>query len=66
MLNLFKNCPGFVIFGAVVLGLFLFLQTSGRASGGSKVPQRMDTKQIRSSSPGSWTYIYWSHGVRGK
>lgn len=66
MINAIKNCPGFVIFGILVLGFFLVLQTSGRASGGSKAPQRMDTKQIRSSAPGSWTYVYWAHGVRGK
>lgn len=61
-----KSSPVFIIFGALILGLYLFVETSGVAFGGSKKEKRVDPQQIRSSSPGSWTYIYWAHGSRGK
>lgn len=66
MLNALKNTPGFLVFGTIVLGLYLWAETSGVAFGGSKKEQRVDPREIRSSSPGSWTYIYWAHGSRGK
>jgi hypothetical protein len=66
MLSHLKNFPGYLAFGGVVLALYLWLEMTGVAFGGAKAPQKMDPTQIRSSSPGSWTYIYWSHGSRGK
>ena len=66
MLSILKAAPGYLVFGAAVLVLYFWLEMSGVAFGGSKAPERMDPNQIRSSSPGSWTYIYWHHGSRGK
>lgn len=66
MADLLKNTRGFLVYAAVILGLFYWLQTSGHAAGGSRKDARVDPKEIRSSSPGSWTYIYWAHGSRGK
>lgn len=66
MLDAVKKCPGLCAMGALVIGGFILLESSGWARGGSRAPQRIDPKQIRSSSPGSWTYLYWTHGSRGK
>lgn len=66
MFNALKSSPGFLVFGLAVLALYVTAETSGMAFGGSKKAQRVDTSQIRSTSPGSWTYIYWAHGSRGK
>ncbi|MEL6714930.1 MAG: hypothetical protein AAFP86_14205 [Planctomycetota bacterium] len=66
MFDAIKRSPRYFGFGAIVIVLFLLLQTSGRASGGKTRPERIDPKQIRSASPGSWTYVYWAYGSRGK
>lgn len=66
MLRAFNHYRIYTAFGLVVVALFVFLETSGAARGGSKAPERIDPQQIRSTSPGSWTFLYWSHGMRGK
>ena len=66
MFDSLKKSPLMLGFGAVVLGSYLFAEFSGVAFGGSKKPQRLDPTQIRQQSPGSWSYIYWAHGSRGK
>lgn len=66
MASSLRSSAGFLVYAAVVLGLFLWLETGGYAFGGSRKPQRIDPKEIRSSAPGSWTYVYWAHGSRGK
>ena len=58
--------PKSLILGVVVIALYLWLEMTGMAFGGSRKEQRIDPTQIRSASPGSWTYIYWAHGSRGK
>lgn len=66
MLEALLKCRGFLVWAAIVFGLFFWLETGGYAAGGTRKDARVDPKEIRSSSPGSWTYIYWAHGSRGK
>ena len=66
MFRSLRQSPIYFAFGVAVVALFVFLETSGRANGGRKAPAPIDPTQLRSSSPGSWTYIYWAHGTRGK
>ena len=66
MFSSLKSAPGYVLFGGAILALYLWLELSGAAFGGKRAPRKMDPNQIRSSSPGSWTYLYWAHGSRGK
>ena len=66
MLRALQHYRIYTAFGLAVVALFVFLETSGRASGGDKAPERIDPQQIRSTSPGSWTFLYWAHGMRGK
>ncbi|MEM9801396.1 MAG: hypothetical protein AAGA20_13800 [Planctomycetota bacterium] len=61
-----KLSPALLVFGLAVLSLYLVLEMSGLAFGGSKKPERVDPTQIRQAAPGSWTYAYWAHGSRGK
>ncbi len=41
-------------------------EARGWAFGGKKAPERIAPGQLRSASPGSWHYVYWMHGTRGK
>ena len=66
MLSSLKASPGYLIFGGAVLALYFWLELSGVAFGGSTAKERIDPQQIRSSSPGSLTFLYWAHGSRGK
>lgn len=66
MLDQLKKTPVMFGLGSGVLALYLFAEFSGIAFGGSTKSQRIDPNQIRSSSPGSWAYVYWAHGSRGK
>ncbi len=66
MFEIFKRCPLYVVVGAVLVAGAAAVEMSGIAFGGSRKAQRVDPSQIRQSSPGSWTYIYWAHGSRGK
>ena len=58
------------IFYAVLIGVTLFVYASaeanGWASGGQTAPEPIQQAQLRNTNPGSWTYLYWAHGVRGK
>lgn len=55
---------GFLVAGA----LFLYgsAEAGGWASGGKQAPEPVTQAQLRNTHPGSWTYLYWAHGVRGK
>ena len=55
-----------LLFLILVLGVFWTAQARGWAFGGRKAPERVDPGQLRSTSPGSWGYVYWYHGSRGK
>ena len=66
MFSSLKKTPFTLAFGAAVLFMYVTAEFSGLAFGGSKKPQRVDPTQIRQSAPGSWTYVYWAHGSRGK
>lgn len=66
MFNALKRSPLYLVFGLAVIALSVFLDMNGTARGGQKAPKPIDPNQIRTSSPGSWTYIYWAHGTRGK
>ena len=54
------------VVGAFVLGGFGLAETRGWAMGGKKMKERITTGDVRSGSPGSWHYVYWYHGTRGK
>ena len=55
-----------IAFFTFVLGLYWTAESRGWAGGGRKAPERVDPGQLRSQSPGSWGYVYWYHGSRGK
>jgi len=48
------------------LGGYALVEARGIAFGGRKAPARVTPEELRSSSTGSSTFIYWSHGLRGK
>lgn len=55
-----------ILFFTCVLGLYWTAESRGFAFGGRSVPERINPDQLRSQSPGSWGYVYWYHGSRGK
>lgn len=65
-MSFLTRTPKTLLFGAMIIALYVGLEMSGVAFGGSRKEQRVDPTQIRSAAPGSWTYIYWAHGSRGK
>ncbi len=50
---------------SVTLLLYAGAETFGWAAGGTRRPP-IPVEQLRQTSPGSWTYVYWHHGYRGK
>jgi len=50
----------------LVLALYATAESRGWATGGRKVAEPVPHEQLRQSSPGSWHYVYWYHGTRGK
>ncbi|MDA1267377.1 MAG: hypothetical protein O2816_20030 [Planctomycetota bacterium] len=52
--------------GTFVLGTFGMAETRGWALGGKKVKDPITQTDLRSGTPGSWHYVYWYHGTRGK
>ncbi|MEM7311068.1 MAG: hypothetical protein AAF682_30640 [Planctomycetota bacterium] len=56
----------FLAFGVLALGVYGLAEARGWAGDGKRVPERIEPSQLRRASPGSWTYVYWYHGVRGK
>ena len=52
--------------GVLVLGTYGAAERTGWALGGNKAPGRIDQRDLRSGTPGSWHYVYWYHGTRGK
>lgn len=55
----------YAAFAALTLAGYVGLERTGWATGGSARPA-IPTEQIRQAPPGSWQYVYWSHGYRGK
>ena len=55
-----------LVFAGVVLGSYSTAEALGLAGGGHEAPDPIPHEQLRQSSPGSWHYIYWTHGMRGK
>ncbi len=51
---------------ALTLGSYALIEARGIAFGGRKAPARVTPEELRSSSSGSSTFLYWSHGLRGK
>ena len=66
MISSLKKSPFVLALGVAALFMYVTAEFSGLAFGGSKKPPRVDPTQIRQSAPGSWTYVYWAHGSRGK
>lgn len=54
------------VVGGLVLLLYGAAETRGWAAGGSRAEEPIPRDQLRQSSPGSWHYVYWYHGIRGK
>ena len=55
-----------LVIGALVLGLYGLAETKGWAFAGNRVAEPITQKDLRSGTPGSWHYVYWYHGTRGK
>lgn len=55
-----------VVFFVLVLFLYWTAEARGWAMGGKQAPERIAPEQLRSHNPGSWHYVYWYHGSRGK
>lgn len=57
-----------LLYGVAFLCLagYAFVEARGVAFGGHSAPERVAPDQLRSASPGSWHFIYWAHGTRGK
>lgn len=51
---------------AFTLSLYGSAEARGWARGGKKAPDSVDPAQLRNTNPGSWTFLYWAHGSRGK
>ena len=54
------------VVGTLILGSYVGGETLGLASGGRTQKNPIPPDQLRQSSPGSWHYVYWYHGTRGK
>ncbi len=61
-----KRLIAYFIFVAMTLSMYGLAEARGWASGGQKAPERIPPNQVRNVHPGSWTYLYWAHGMRGK
>ena len=61
-----KRMIAYALVVASSLSVYGMAESRGWASGGSKAPERIPPNQVRNSHPGTWTYLYWAHGVRGK
>lgn len=61
-----KKLAKWGLIGTFVLGFYSMSEAQGWAMGGSKAPQPIKHEDLRSGSPGSWHYVYWYHGTRGK
>ena len=55
-----------MIVAALTVGCYTLIEARGIAFGGRKAPARITPEELRSSSSGSSTFLYWSHGLRGK
>ena len=55
-----------LLLAAACLIGYVAAESRGWAFGGRKSPERIGPEQLRSASPGSWRYVYWMHGSRGK
>lgn len=55
-----------VLVGVFALGIYGLSENRGWALGGNKVAEPITQKDLRSGTPGSWHYVYWYHGTRGK
>ena len=47
------------------LGLYAAAEFGGWSGAGSPKPP-IPQQQLRQGNPGSWNYVYWHHGFRGK
>ena len=54
-----------VILAAAIVGTYVFAEWSGLAFGGEARPP-LSPADLRQTSPGSWTYTYWSLDHHGK
>lgn len=61
-LKLFK----WAVVATFVLGFYALSETRGWAMGGKRAKDPVTQQDLRSGTPGSWHYVYWYHGTRGK
>lgn len=54
------------VIATICLGSYGMAEARGWALGGTEVKDPITQKDLRSGTPGSWHYVFWYHGTRGK
>jgi hypothetical protein len=61
-----RKLTKWALIGVFTLGLYSLSEARGWAMGGKRAPEPVKREDLRSGTPGSWHYVYWYHGTRGK